>query len=233
MPSAERGAHEPLGLRERLAYGLGDFGSGLYWQTFTIYLTFFVRTSSALGLAPRIADACSYAIPPPVELDPALAGVDITPPLLTAVRLSGLERGIPGTAGGCLTHSTFWLEADASDDLTRPEELAYRVEALRGDPPLYYEDEPMAYMYFVWEEEPTEPLDFELRVRAVDEAGNESEPIDIRVTDGSGTSEGCSLSRGSDGALPACVPMLAATSGCLRRWRRGRQLALGPNSGKL
>jgi GPH family glycoside/pentoside/hexuronide:cation symporter len=30
-----------LGLRERLAYGLGDFGSGLYWQTFTVYLTFF------------------------------------------------------------------------------------------------------------------------------------------------------------------------------------------------
>lgn len=31
----------PLGLRERLAYGLGDFASGLYWQTFTLYLTYF------------------------------------------------------------------------------------------------------------------------------------------------------------------------------------------------
>jgi glycoside/pentoside/hexuronide:cation symporter, GPH family len=29
------------GLRERLAYGLGDFASGLYWQTFTVYLSFF------------------------------------------------------------------------------------------------------------------------------------------------------------------------------------------------
>jgi glycoside/pentoside/hexuronide:cation symporter, GPH family len=28
-------------LRERLSYGLGDFASGLYWQTFTLYLTFF------------------------------------------------------------------------------------------------------------------------------------------------------------------------------------------------
>ena len=36
-----RGNPTALGLRERLAYGLGDFGSGLYWQTFTIYLTFF------------------------------------------------------------------------------------------------------------------------------------------------------------------------------------------------
>jgi len=30
-----------VSLRERLSYGLGDFASGLYWQTFTLYLTFF------------------------------------------------------------------------------------------------------------------------------------------------------------------------------------------------
>jgi glycoside/pentoside/hexuronide:cation symporter, GPH family len=32
---------ERLPLRERLSYGLGDFGSGLYWQAFTVYLTYF------------------------------------------------------------------------------------------------------------------------------------------------------------------------------------------------
>jgi glycoside/pentoside/hexuronide:cation symporter, GPH family len=32
---------DALSLRERLAYGLGDFASGLYWQTFMVYLTFF------------------------------------------------------------------------------------------------------------------------------------------------------------------------------------------------
>ena len=138
------------------------------------------------------------------------------PPVLTAVRLYGLERGIPG-GGGCLTHSTFSLEADASDDLTLPEELAYRVEALRGNPPLYYR-EPMAYMYFIWEEEPTDPLDFELRVRAVDKAGNESNPIDIRVTDRV-DAEGCGLAPSSDGVLPAWLSMLAAIGWCLRRRR--------------
>lgn len=35
------GTPAALGLRERLAFGLGDFASGLYWHTFTIYLTFF------------------------------------------------------------------------------------------------------------------------------------------------------------------------------------------------
>jgi GPH family glycoside/pentoside/hexuronide:cation symporter len=30
-----------VSLCERLSYGLGDFASGLYWQTFTLYLTFF------------------------------------------------------------------------------------------------------------------------------------------------------------------------------------------------
>lgn len=30
-----------VSLRERLSYGLGDFATGLYWQSFTLYLTFF------------------------------------------------------------------------------------------------------------------------------------------------------------------------------------------------
>jgi len=30
-----------VSLRERLSYGLGDFASGLYWQTVTVYLAFF------------------------------------------------------------------------------------------------------------------------------------------------------------------------------------------------
>jgi GPH family glycoside/pentoside/hexuronide:cation symporter len=30
-----------VSMRERLSYGLGDFASGLYWQSFTVYLTFF------------------------------------------------------------------------------------------------------------------------------------------------------------------------------------------------
>ena len=38
---AEPSARARLPLGERLSYGLGDFASGLYWQTFTLYLTYF------------------------------------------------------------------------------------------------------------------------------------------------------------------------------------------------
>lgn len=177
-----------------------------------------VGTLFALALTPRLALACSYSMAPPVEPDPALVGVDVTPPVLSAVRLYGFERGIPGGGGGCNTHSTFAIDADASDDLTPSEQLAFRVEALRGNPPLYY-DEPIAYMYFVWEEEPTEPLDFELRIRAVDAAGNESNPLDIRITDGSEADEGgCSLLPAKAGATAAGLWVLAAI-GWLRRRR--------------
>jgi GPH family glycoside/pentoside/hexuronide:cation symporter len=34
-------ASSVVSVREGLSYGLGDFASGLYWQTFTVYLTFF------------------------------------------------------------------------------------------------------------------------------------------------------------------------------------------------
>jgi glycoside/pentoside/hexuronide:cation symporter, GPH family len=48
---AERrpGTSPAVGLGERLAYGLGDFGSGLYWQTFTLYLAFFYTDVFGLG----------------------------------------------------------------------------------------------------------------------------------------------------------------------------------------
>jgi hypothetical protein len=149
---------------------------------------------------PRLALACSYAIPPPVTPMPFATNPDVTPPQLFAAAIADLERGIvPSESeaqGGCLTRSQFSIAARATDDRTAPDELAYRVEALRGNPPLYY-DEPMSYMYFVWEEDPNEPLDFEVRVRAVDRSGNESNPIDISVYDpGSGSPEaGCQLAR--------------------------------------
>jgi glycoside/pentoside/hexuronide:cation symporter, GPH family len=55
----------PLGRREKLSYGLGDFASVLYWQTFSVYLTYFYTdvyglaagaTATMLGLS-RSADA--------------------------------------------------------------------------------------------------------------------------------------------------------------------------------
>lgn len=174
-----------------------------------------------IALAPRSALACSYSRPPLVERDPTLPGVDVTPPVLLAVRLSGLERGLPGSDGGCLTHSILSLQADASDDLTPSEELVYRVEELPDQTPFFY-DGLVTDMYYVWEEEPTEPLDLELRVRAVDMAGNESNPIDIRVTDGVEDDGGCSIGARRSGATPAYLSLLAAMGWGLRRRRPRR-----------
>lgn len=56
---------QPLGRREQLCYGLGDFASVLYWQTFSVYLAYFYTdvyglaagaTAAMLGLS-RSADA--------------------------------------------------------------------------------------------------------------------------------------------------------------------------------
>lgn len=44
-----------LTLRERLAYGLGDFASGLYWQAIMVYLTFFY--TDVFGLSALAAGA--------------------------------------------------------------------------------------------------------------------------------------------------------------------------------
>ena len=40
-----------LSLREKIAYGCGDFASVLYWQTFMVYLTFFYTDVFGLGAA--------------------------------------------------------------------------------------------------------------------------------------------------------------------------------------
>ena len=173
-----------------------------------------------LGLPSRTALACSYANPSPVAPDSSKVGVDVTPPELLKLSAS-LERGIQPSdddvRSGCLKHSYFSLNASASDDQTPAEKLAWRLEALRGDPPLYHE-EPVSYMYFVWEEDGDEPIDFELRVRAVDEAGNESNPVDIRITDpGAGSDGGCALVPRRGEAPPLSALALLALAWAARR----------------
>jgi hypothetical protein len=166
--------------------------------------------------------ACSYAIPPPVEPDPSKVGVDVTPPELLEVMVSELVRGIvpSDVRSTCQTHSYISISTHASDDQTPSEKLAYRVEVLRGNLPLRY-DEPMAYMFFLWEEDPTEPLDFELRIRAVDEAGNESNSLDLRVMDRvDDTSGSCAFVPARRGRHVAGMSLLLGLGWSLRRRRR-------------
>lgn len=156
----------------------------------------------------RLASACTIAIPPPVTPMPIVGSPDFTAPQLFDAYVDGPLRGVE--LGDCLLVSEFSVITQASDDRTSPDQLAYRVEALRGDVPLYY-DEPMAYLHFVWVDDPDEPLDFEFRVRAVDAAGNESNPIDLRVEHpGAGTEGGCQFTPAGRGATSAGAPAWAA-----------------------
>jgi hypothetical protein len=173
----------------------------------------------ALGLTPRLALACSPAILPPVQIEPPRVPFTGEPPVLEAVRLAGLERGV---YDGCVISSSLTLDADAWDDRTPADQLAYRVEVLRGEDlsvweaPLFFR-----YLTFDWVDDGVDPLDVELRVRAVDAAGRESNPIDIRVTDpGDGSADaGCNMAPPNGRVMAACLPLLAAAAWRLRRRR--------------
>lgn len=173
-----------------------------------------------LALAPRLALACSPTIAPPLQIDAARAAFDTEPPVLAEVRLVELQRGV---FNGCVYQSTITLDADAWDDQTPPDALGYRVELLRGTEPQPPYPEPIAYMYLWWVDDGAEPIDVELRVRAVDTAGNESNPIDIRIDDSADdpSESGCSMhpiqrTSVSRSAIFACLAALAAAT-CRRR----------------
>jgi GPH family glycoside/pentoside/hexuronide:cation symporter len=54
-----------LSFREKFSYGLGDFASNLYWQTFMLYMTYFytdifglaAAATATMFLVNRIVDA--------------------------------------------------------------------------------------------------------------------------------------------------------------------------------
>ena len=180
-----------------------------------------------VALPCRQASACTIAIPPPVTPMPIVGSPDLTPPQLFDAYVDGPLRGVE--RGSCLRVSEFSVITQASDDRTPSDQLAYRVEALRGDVPLYY-GEPMAYLHFVWVDDPDEPLDFEFRVRAVDSSGNESNPIDLRVEHpGAGTEGGCQFTPGGLGANSGAAPASAALLLALA-WRARRSHGCGQRS---
>lgn len=179
-----------------------------------------------LELSPRVALACSYALPPPLEPAPDLLNLGGEPPELYGVSVAGLERGVDD---GCLVHSSFTLVPDVWDDRTPLDELGYRVERVRGDGPYLY-DYPVRYMHFLWADDGSQPLDVELRVWAIDAVGNQSNPVDIRITDGEdGSAEhspaeeaaaegGCGLGSANGGGMAAWLS-LAGVACALRRRR--------------
>lgn len=185
-----------------------------------------------LALAP-IADACSFADPPFV-LDPAAVGVDLTAPTVVIDSITLREGRAPERSGCGSVSSTSCDDIGAirvsigevSDDLTPIEAIGYRliIEGDTGDTGLPVGDtqtllafpEGEVFVRFIDDDVYNQgEWDFTVRVVAVDQAGNESEPTPpIRLTQ---TASGCSAT----GAAPLASTVLPGALALL--WLRRRR----------
>lgn len=100
-----------------------------------------------------------------------------------------------------------------ADDRHDAEELGYYVEHVAGTLPdgMYVPGEPLRgpELPLHWGDGATndqEPLDFTLRVRAVDEAGNIGDPVEVDVTDEGGA--GCSTTGSAASGWLAVLALL-------------------------
>lgn len=161
-------------------------------------------------LEPRAALACSYSLPVPVETDPSKVGFDTEPPVLEDVNLVELTRG-NGIVdrSDCTKPGLLILETVVRDDQTPSRLMRYRVERLRGNEPGFTYGLPVRALWFRVFAGPDDPIDFDLRLRAVDEAGNESEPFDFAIRDGV-IGDGCSLPRAPTAPSPIRTFLLFA-----------------------
>jgi MYXO-CTERM domain-containing protein len=120
-----------------------------------------------------------------------------------------------------------WLQiaVSATDDFTLSEEIGFRVELVEGDLPDGFAFDGVARrardgaLHFHWNDEATdeqEAFDFTVSIVAIDLAGNESEPVELDVSDPGSEERGCSHTGGSWLALGPAGLVAAA----LRRRRR-------------
>jgi hypothetical protein len=141
---------------------------------------------------------CSIAVEPH-EIDPAERAVDVTPPAAPAGEVDRIVRGkgavrapdgsIQGTSCDDIGMITFRIVTPAADDRTPPERLGYRITLAEGTLPEGLELPSTAFRQPMlhWIDGATddqEPIDFSVRIVAVDRAGNESAPsAPIRIRD--------------------------------------------------
>lgn len=168
-----------------------------------------VATLAALSfVAPRRAEACDYGTMAPHETDPAEVAVDSTPPSAIAKPSFTVKRG-HGPEGSCGSQSSDSCAdigsisvhfAPATDDRTAAATMGYRVEVVDGvapADPTWPSAAVRAHdgntLYFHWsdgEDDEQEPIDFTLAISAVDRAGNQGPPTEVRIRHG-GSEEGC------------------------------------------
>jgi len=195
----------------------------------------------------RRAWGCTYSFPPYVT-DPAESGVDTQVPAAPSVGKVTIKRGMGPRGSGCQSTSSscddigaITLRLTAKDDRTAADAIGYTISVVRGQAPedLSPLDQPLAQVgtnevTLIWLDGGTndqEAVDFDLRVRAIDKAGNVGPGTLVPIQSGS---TGCSVSPGARVVRldrPLALALAAALSlGMLltrRRRRPGRVASPG------
>lgn len=156
--------------------------------------------------------ACKYGPPEAHVVEPEQTAVDSTPPSeigdpsFTVRRGHALERsGCSETNDSCADTGIIGVHFEpAADDRTDGSLMGYRVRVVAGELP---SDEPWPEwpvratsaeaLYFGWtdgETDDQEEIDATLSITAIDRAGNEGPPTELRIRD-PGSSAGCRVSR--------------------------------------
>jgi hypothetical protein len=187
-----------------------------------------LTVAGGVAVHARQADACSFASPTPLTVDPQAQATDGTPPSAPVGKLDHITRGKgpkrTSTCGmsvsSCDDLGSIAITVSATDDQTASDQLGYRVELASGRLPgdLALPTAPIlamgGYLYFHWLDGATdeqEEVSLSLAISAVDRAGNAGPSATVEIhSPGSG---GCSLvggRLGSSWATPVVLVLVAA-----------------------
>jgi hypothetical protein len=172
-------------------------------------LLLIVAVAAVAGL-PADARACSIAGPVEHVVDPSMQATDQTPPTLPPNIETTIKRGMGPQQQGCGQGSSscddlgvITIAARATDDVTPPTRIGYRLTLAAGSPPagLQLPAYPVEFaggggVALAWRDGATddqEAIDFTLKIVAIDLAGNESAAQTVRVSDDSG--HACAVAR--------------------------------------
>ncbi len=158
-------------------------------------------------------------------IDPESA--DVVAPAAPEIGEVAVGRGQGPEPAGCFSSVStscddaglISIAVSAADDVSAAEDIGYRVELVEGDLPESFTLSTAiwrardGHLSLRWNDDATddqEPFDVTLSIVAVDEGGNESQPVEIDVSDpGSTEAGGCDGSGGHLGAGAAILAMLA------------------------
>lgn len=199
-------------------------------------------TAGGVAFAPADARACSLVGPQPHIVDPALQASDQVPPALPAPLPARIKRGELAQQTGCGAQVSscddlgiIYITAQATDDMTPPEKIGYRLTLESGMLPpgltlpadAIEPGEPSDQLLLYWSDGADQPpFAFTIRIVAVDLAGNESPPQFMLIADEQAGHAACAVARG--GVSRPWLAGIAAVAALLATRRRRRLRWPGP-----